>query len=127
MSTVRYFVQDSSLDDKFMSLIAFFMGLKDDGGGENEDGEEPEVLWEEQQSLGGEALVNAVFQKLFPKNFMHALPVRNHKAWPPDILSNRVVTSHSAHLSTSEGRTSAFIRVVWGIQINSLEPSSDVS
>eukprot|EP00884_Botryococcus_braunii_P022692 jgi/Botrbrau1/9106/Bobra.0305s0013.1 len=39
--------------------------------------EEPETPWEEQ--LGGEALVHAVFKKLFPENFLHVLPIRNHK------------------------------------------------
>jgi hypothetical protein len=39
--------------------------------------EEPEAAWHEQ--LGGEVLVQAVFKKLFPDNFLHVLPIRNHK------------------------------------------------
>ncbi len=78
------------------------MDLKEDGEAKEEP-EEAEVPWEEQQSLGGEALVNAVFQKLFPHNFIHALPVRNHKVLPIRIFG--LAAAHTVLCGCNSSRT----------------------
>lgn len=49
-------------------------GCQDKKGQPKEEESKP---W--QEHLGGEALVEAVFRKLFPEEFRHILPIRNHK------------------------------------------------